>query len=90
LLNINKTFLHHDTYTDIITFDYPDNGGEGEILISIERVKENALKYKEPFPKELHRTIIHGILHLCGYKDKNAKDKKMMRAKEEEYLNMLF
>jgi len=88
LLNINRQFLQHDFYTDIITFDYSENNKiEGEIFISIDRVKENASTFKQPFQKELLRTIIHGVLHLCGYKDKNPKDKKRMREKEDEALN---
>lgn len=87
LLHINRQFLHHDFFTDIITFDYSQKTKvEGEIFISIDRVKENARSYKQPFEKELMRTIIHGILHLCGYKDKTPADKKTMRAKEEEAL----
>lgn len=88
LLNINRQFLQHDFYTDIITFDYSENNKiEGEIFISIDRVKENASTFKQPFQKELLRTIIHGVLHLYGYKDKNPKDKKRMREKEDEALN---
>jgi rRNA maturation RNase YbeY len=88
LLKINRQFLKHDFYTDIITFDYSEkNKIEGEIFISIDRVKENALTFKQPLQKELMRTIIHGVLHLCGYKDKNPADKKIMRSKEEEALS---
>lgn len=88
LLNINRQFLSHDFYTDIITFDYSEkNKIEGEIFISVERVKENAKTFKQPFQKELMRTIIHGVLHLCGYKDKNPSDKKRMRLKEDEALS---
>lgn len=87
LLKINQQFLKHDFYTDIITFDYSDKRkAEGEIFISIERVKENAAKFKQPFQKELMRATIHGILHLCGYKDKSPADKKNMRAKENQSL----
>lgn len=90
LLNINRQFLQHDFYTDIITFDYSEKTkAEGEIFISIERVKENARSFKQSFEKELMRTIIHGILHLCGYKDKTATDKKTMRAKEDEAIGMM-
>lgn len=90
LLRINGQFLHHDFYTDIITFDYSNKGKtEGEIFISIDRVKENANTFKQPFQKELMRTIIHGILHLCGHKDKTATDKKKMRAKENEALERM-
>jgi probable rRNA maturation factor len=87
LLHINRQFLEHDFYTDIITFDYSEKKKiAGEIFISIDRVNENAQTFKQPFQKELMRTVIHGILHLCGYKDKNPADKKRMRAKEEEAL----
>jgi probable rRNA maturation factor len=89
LLNINKEFLNHDTYTDIITFDYSEKKAiAGEIFISIDRVRENAGKYKVTFEKELLRTVIHGVLHLCGYGDKKPADKKKMRAKEDEALEL--
>lgn len=89
LLTINRNFLKHDTYTDIITFDYSAPAGiSGEIYISVERVKENAAKFNEAFDRELRRTIIHGVLHLCGYKDKTAAAKKQMRAKEDEALKL--
>jgi probable rRNA maturation factor len=88
LLAINRQFLKHDFYTDIITFDYSSEEKiEGEIFISIDRVKENAHTFKQPFQKELMRTIIHGVLHLCGYKDKSPADKKKMRAKEDEAIS---
>jgi probable rRNA maturation factor len=88
LLNINKEFLNHKTYTDIITFDYTEGDAiSGEIFISIDRVKENAKKFKEPFQRELARIIIHGVLHLCGYGDKKPADKKIMRKKEDEALS---
>jgi probable rRNA maturation factor len=87
LLKINRQFLKHDFYTDIITFDYTDKEKiEGEIFISIARVKENAHTFKQTFQKELMRTIIHGVLHLCGYKDKKLSDKKRMRAREDRAL----
>jgi len=90
LLKINRQFLKHDFYTDIITFDYSEKGKtEGDIFVSVERVKENAVAFNQPFQKELMRTIIHGILHLCGYKDKKAADKKRMRMKEDEALQLL-
>jgi probable rRNA maturation factor len=89
LLQVNRQFLNHDFYTDIITFDYSEKKKiEGEIFVSIDRVKENAVKFKQPFQKELMRTIVHGVLHLCGYKDKNRADEKTMRMKEEEALQM--
>ncbi len=88
LHKINLDFLEHDTLTDIISFDY-SVGKElhGEIYISIDRVKENASEYGVFFEDELARVIIHGILHFCGYKDKDEKDEKMMRAKEDYYLS---
>jgi rRNA maturation RNase YbeY len=87
LLHINKEFLNHDTLTDIIRFDY-SLGKEihGEIYISVERVAENATIYAAEFDEELHRVIIHGILHYCGYKDKTEKAAKEMRLKEDEAL----
>ena len=91
LLQLNQTYLQHNTYTDIITFDYSDKKISpsiisGDIFISIERVKENAEKFQVPFLKELHRVMIHGVLHLMGYKDKTKKDKMLMREKEDFYL----
>lgn len=89
LLEINKQYLQHDTYTDIVTFDNSeeDDTVDGDIFISIDRVKENALKFGVPERDELHRVIIHGILHLCGYGDKNKEDKKRMTGKEDFYLS---
>ncbi len=90
LHTLNKQFLGHDTYTDIITFDY-SNGDEisGEIYISIDRVKENSRKYEQAFNNELMRIMIHGVLHLCGYGDKTADQKKKMRQKENKALELL-
>lgn len=83
LLKTNIEFLNHDTLTDIITFDYCEGKTiTGDIIISIERVKENAETFKADFKEELKRVIIHGVLHLCGYKDKSAADELEMRAKE--------
>jgi rRNA maturation RNase YbeY len=89
LLNLNVNFLHHDTYTDILTFDLsePDDGVVAEIYISIERVIENSVIYKIPLVQELHRVMIHGILHLCGYNDHSETDTAMMREKEKYYLS---
>jgi rRNA maturation RNase YbeY len=89
LLEINRQFLHHDYYTDIITFQLTPSGKpvEAEVYISIDRVKENAGFLEETFTRELHRVIFHGALHLCGYRDKNKKEKEEMRGKEEEYLS---
>lgn len=87
LLGINRKYLKHDFYTDIITFDLSETVAiRAEIYISIDRVRENALKLGFSFKSELHRVIFHGVLHLCGYKDKNKNEKKKMRRKEEFYL----
>lgn len=90
LLQINKKFLSHNYYTDIITFNYSqENLVSGELFISIDRVKENAVKFKVSFKKELNRVMIHGTLHLCGYKDKTVLDIKKMKRKENQKLKML-
>ena len=91
LLEMNIKHLNHKTLTDIITFDLSSSKKEieGEIYISMERVKENAALYKVPVMQELHRVMIHGVMHLCGYKDKKPADVKKMRAKEEEYLQYI-
>lgn len=89
LLDINKQYLHHDFYTDIITFDLSaDNKGPitGEVYISIDRVRDNAQNFNASFKQEIHRVIFHGALHLCGYKDKTAKEEILMRKKEDVYL----
>ena len=88
LLQINQQYLNHDTYTDIITFDHSEEEGSiaGDIFISIERIRENAAKFKVAEDEELHRVIIHGALHLLGYGDKNPADKKRMTEKEDFYL----
>jgi probable rRNA maturation factor len=90
LLTINQDFLKHNTFTDIITFDYSTSKQslEGEIYISVDRVSENAFKFKRDFEEELHRVIIHGVLHLIGYKDKKGSDKTLMRKKEDTYLSL--
>ncbi|MFK7049664.1 Endoribonuclease YbeY [Flavobacterium columnare] len=89
LLEINKQYLEHDYYTDIISFDYTEEDVvSGDIFISIERVKENAIDLNTPFDEELKRVIIHGVLHYCGYKDKSAKEEEMMRLKEDEKIKM--
>ncbi|MFN8236647.1 MAG: rRNA maturation RNase YbeY [Chitinophagales bacterium] len=91
LLKLNIDYLNHDTYTDIITFDHSGTKGriEGDIFISLERVEENARKFKVSFENELHRVLAHGLLHLCGYKDKTKKDAAEMRRMEEESLALL-
>lgn len=89
LLKINQDYLNHNTYTDIITFDYSGDGFiSGEIFISFERVNENARKMGIKSDEELRRVMIHGILHLCGYKDKSAAQKKTMRKREDEALQL--
>lgn len=89
LLKINKEYLKHNTLTDIITFDYSVSKIiSGEIFISIDRVKENARLFSVSFKDELHRVLIHGILHLCGCKDKTASGKKEMTAREDYYLSL--
>jgi probable rRNA maturation factor len=90
LLEINVQHLNHNTYTDIITFDYTEGKKiNSDIFISVDRVEENAKKFKVPFEEELHRVMIHGILHLCGYKDKTKTDAELMRKKENGALKLL-
>lgn len=88
LLEMNKQFLNHDTFTDIITFDLSENDSEltGEIYISVDRVKENATKFGTNYEDELHRVIFHGALHLCGFKDKSKADSEEMRKQEDKCL----
>ena len=90
LLEINKKYLNHTSLTDVVTFDFTPNKKnlEGDIYISIDRVKENAKKYKETFKKELLRVIIHGLLHLIGFLDKTKEEKNTMTLKENEYLSL--
>lgn len=89
LLSINQEYLAHKTLTDIITFNYSDGLLiEGEIYISIERVKENAVTFKKDFEEELHRVMIHGVLHILGYNDKSPSQKSRMRKKEEACLSL--
>ena len=88
LLTVNQIYLNHDYYTDIITFDY--SGGiivSGDLLISIDRVKDNSRLYGVEFSNELDRVILHGILHLMGYNDDNKDSLKAMREREDHYLN---
>ena len=89
LLDINIRYLDHDYYTDIITFPYSASPLTADLYISIDRVKENADQLNQHFSKELCRVIIHGILHLCGYKDKTPTEKELMRSKEDHYLKVL-
>lgn len=88
LLQINRQYLNHNYYTDIITFDLSENNSPvtGEIYISVDRVKENAQVFKSTFQLELLRVIFHGALHLCGYKDKSKADQAAMRKAEDKYL----
>ena len=87
ILNINRQYLKHDYYTDIITFNLSETDDiQGEIFISIDRVRENAHKLGVSFNSELHRVIFHGILHLCGYRDQTKFEKNKIREKEDFYL----
>jgi probable rRNA maturation factor len=89
LLEINKEHLQHDYYTDIISFDYSvGNEINGDMFISVDRVKENAEDFNVTFEEELKRVIVHGVLHYCGYKDKSEADEFLMRSKEDEKLAM--
>jgi probable rRNA maturation factor len=90
LLEINEKFLRHSNYTDIITFDNSTENGliEADIFISIERVSENAVKYHVSKTDELHRVLIHGVLHLCGFRDKSKANKVLMTSKENKYLSL--
>lgn len=92
LLGLNRQFLQHDYYTDIISFTLsePFTPVAGELYISIDRVKDNASQLKVSFKNELHRVMFHGALHLCGYSDKNSQDISIMRAKENFYLSKYF
>lgn len=87
LHKINREYLDHDYYTDIITFDYCEKESvAGDIFISTDRVKDNSVKYKVEFQKELYRVLFHGILHLIGFKDKKPTDRTIMKEKEDYYL----
>ena len=89
LLSINQEYLGHDTYTDIITFDYTDGDVvSGDIFISIDRVRDNANHFEVSFQNELLRVMSHGVLHLAGYGDKTSEETQIMRCKEEEKINM--
>lgn len=90
LYQINQQYLNHHTYTDIITFDNSEEAKliEGDVFISIERIKENALREKNSFEKEMLRVMSHGLLHLMGYKDKNPKDKILMSQREDESISL--
>lgn len=87
LLKINEQYLGHNYYTDIVTFDYVEKSViSGDLFISVDRVAENAEKYGNSFIEELHRVLIHGVLHLVGYKDKTTEEQSLMRDKEDFYL----
>ena len=88
LLEMNQKYLNHDYFTDIITFDYCEhNIISGDLFISVDRVKENADSFNVDELTEIHRVMIHGVLHLCGYKDKTEEEEKNMRLLENKYLN---
>jgi rRNA maturation RNase YbeY len=89
LHKINMEYLSHDDYTDVITFPYAENPVEGDVFISIERIRENADNQKVAFEKELHRVMIHGALHLCGHTDKTPELRAAMTEKENFYLALL-
>jgi len=89
VLDINQRFLSHDYYTDIITFDYCEGDKlSGDLFISVDSVRENAIEYGEEFERELARVMVHGILHLIGYDDHTKADQKEMRSKEDYYLSL--
>lgn len=92
LLEINKSYLKHNSLTDIVTFQLSskDEPALSDIYISIDRVKDNAQAFNTTFKRELHRVIFHGALHLCGYKDKTKQDAQIMRSMEEKYLSLYF
>ena len=84
---MNREHLDHDYYTDIITFDYSvETVVSGDLFISVDRVRDNANEMSLSFQDELHRVCVHGLLHLCGYKDKSESDEQIMRSKEDEML----
>lgn len=89
ILDVNMKYLQHDYFTDIITFDYCENDIlSGDLFISIDSVRENALFYGTEFPEELNRVMVHGVLHLIGYDDHTEEDIKTMRSKEDYYLDL--
>ena len=89
LLNVNREYLQHDFYTDIITFDYVKGKKiSGDIFVSLPRIKDNAVQLSTDENEELKRVLAHGILHLCGYKDKSEEEILVMRNKEDHYLNL--
>tara|TARA_R110000868_G_scaffold347183_1_gene608256 strand:+ start:2881 stop:3300 length:420 start_codon:yes stop_codon:yes gene_type:complete len=89
LHKINVEYLDHDTLTDIISFDYTmGNELSGDVFVSVERVKDNAIDFNVAFDEELKRVLVHGILHYCGYKDKGSDNERLMRSKEDEKIAM--
>lgn len=89
ILDVNLRFLQHDYFTDIITFDYCEGSTlSGDLFISVDSVRENSVEFGTEFDEELHRVIVHGLLHLIGYDDHTEEDQKTMRAKENYYLSM--
>ena len=89
ILDVNLRYLHHDYFTDVITFDYCEgNRLSGDLFISVDSVRENAVEFGTEFDDELHRVIVHGLLHLIGYDDHTPEDQKQMRAKEDYYLSL--
>lgn len=90
ILEVNRQYLHHDYYTDIITFDYTEGDRiSGDLFISLDTVRTNAGQFNTPYETELHRVIIHGILHLCGINDKGPGEREIMEAAENRALGML-
>ena len=90
IIEVNNQFLGHNYYTDIITFDYSDNKTvSGDMYVSVDTICSNSLKYKTSFDTELHRVIVHGLLHLCGINDKGPGERKIMEAAEERALSIL-
>jgi rRNA maturation RNase YbeY len=88
LLEVNKQYLNHDYFTDVITFDYSSFPEvSGDVMISLDRVKDNAQSLNQSYELEFYRVVFHGVLHLCGYKDKTDADIQVMRAKEDFYIN---
>ena len=88
LLEVNKQYLNHDYFTDVITFDYSVFPAvSGDVMISLDRVQDNASALKQPYKLELYRVVFHGVLHLCGYNDKTNDEQRIMREKEDLYLS---
>ena len=90
ILEVNRQYLEHDYYTDIITFDYTEgNRISGDLFISLDTVRTNAEQFDQPYERELHRVIIHGILHLCGINDKGPGEREIMEAEENKALSLI-